>query len=70
MNSEFARGNRTRLFAPLSWAAYITWGGITFSAVPAAALARGDVGVWLGFGALLAMLVLFVLQAAHVIDHA
>jgi signal transduction histidine kinase len=70
MNSEFARSTRTRLFAPLSWAAYITWGGITFSAVPAAALARGDVGVWLGFGALLAMLVLFVLQAAHVIDHA
>lgn len=68
MDSEFARSTRTRLFAPLSWAAYITWGAITASAVPAAALARGDVGVWLGLGALLAMLVLFVLQAAHRID--
>ncbi|MFY8123481.1 MAG: hypothetical protein ACOVKB_04520, partial [Silanimonas sp.] len=70
MNSEFARSTRTRLLAPLSWAAYITWGGITASAVPAAALVRGDIGVWLGFGALLVMLALFVLQAAHVIDHA
>lgn len=69
MNSEFTRGTRNRLFAPLSWAAYITWAAITVSAVPAAALARGDVGVWLGFGALLAMLALFVLQAGHVIDH-
>ena len=70
MDSEFARGTRTRLFAPLSWAAYITWAAITASAVPAAALARGDIGVWLGLGALLAMLALFVLQAGQVIDHA
>lgn len=69
MTTEFARDTRSRLLAPLSIAAYVTWLAITVSAVPAAALARGDVGVWLGLGALLGMLALFVLQAAHIIDH-
>lgn len=68
MTTEFARDIRTRLLAPLSIAAYVTWLAITVSAVSAPALARGDVGVWLGLAALLGMLTLFVLQAAHVID--
>lgn len=63
MPSEFARDIRSRLFAPLSIAAYITWAAITASSVSAAALSRGDVGVWLGFGALLGMLGLFVAPA-------
>ena len=69
MTTEFARDTRTRLLAPLSIAAYVTWLAITVSAVSAEALARGDVDVWLGLAALLGMLTLFVLQAAHVIDH-
>lgn len=68
MASEFSRDTRNRLFAPLSWAAYITWAAITFSAVSAAALSRGDVGVWLGFGALLGMLGLFVLPASNLLN--
>jgi len=68
MTSEFARDTRTRLLAPLSIAAYITWIAITASAVPAAALGRGDVGVWLGLMALLGMLALFVLPTAHAVS--
>ena len=68
MATEFSRDTRSRLFAPLSWAAYVTWAAITFSAVSAAALSRGDVGVWLGFGALIGMLALFVLPASNLFD--
>lgn len=69
MDTEFARGTRTRLFAPLSLAAYITWAGIGVSAVSTAAASRS--GLWLGLGiaALLGMMALFALIAAHVIDH-
>lgn len=68
MTTEFARDTHTRLFAPLSIAAYVTWFAITASAVPSAALARGDTGVWLGMAALIGMLALFVVQATNVID--
>ena len=68
MNSEFALGTRTRLFAPLSIAAYVTWSAITFTSAPFARLARGEPAAWIGIAALVAMIVLFILLAARVID--
>lgn len=68
MDSEFALGTRSRLFAPLSLAAYLTWGAITATAAPLGRLGRGDPGAWIGMAALLAMLVLFVALAGRFIE--
>ena len=68
MKTEFARDVRNRLLAPLSIAAYITWGAIAVGSVDPDALASGNVAEWLGLGALVAMIALFVLCAAQRID--
>ena len=68
MKTEFARDVRNRLLAPLSIAAYITWAAIAIGAVDPDALGAGNAKEWLGLGALVAMIALFVLCAAHRID--
>jgi signal transduction histidine kinase len=68
MDSEFALGTRTRLFAPLSLAAYVTWGAITVTSAPLGRLGRGEPGAWLGMAALVAMMALFVTLAARAFD--
>jgi signal transduction histidine kinase len=68
MQTEFALGTRTRLFAPLSIAAYVTWGAITFTSAPFGRLARGEPAAWLGIVALVAMIALFIALAARAFD--
>jgi signal transduction histidine kinase len=68
MDSEFALGTRTRLFAPLSFAAYITWGAIAVTSAPLGRLGRGEPAAWVGMGALVAMIALFVLLAGRGFD--
>lgn len=65
MDSEYARGTRTRLFAPLSIAAYVTWGAIAFTSAPFGRLGRGEPAAWVGMVALVGMIALFVLLAAR-----
>lgn len=70
MDSEFALSTRTRLFAPLSIAAYVTWGAITATSAPLGRLGRGEPAAWIGMAALVAMIVLFVVLAARAFDRA
>ncbi|MGL6290672.1 MAG: sensor histidine kinase [Silanimonas sp.] len=68
MDSEFALGTRTRLFAPLSIAAYVTWSAIAFTSAPFGRLGRGEPAAWVGMAALVTMIALFVLLAARGFD--
>lgn len=68
MHSEFALGTRTRLFAPLSIAAYVTWGAIASTSAPLGRLGRGEPAAWVGMAALVAMIALFIVLAARGFD--
>lgn len=68
MDSEFALGTRSRLLAPLSLAAYVTWGAITLTSAPLGRLGRGEPAAWIGVAALVAMIGLFVALAGRFVD--
>lgn len=63
MQSEFSRDLRSRVWSPLSFAAYVTWLGVTASAVSWTALANGAWREWVGLTALFGMMALFILLA-------
>lgn len=68
MDSEYAHGTRSRLFTPLSIAAYVTWGAITFTSAPFGRLGRAEPAAWLGIAALVAMIALFIALAARAFE--